>query len=346
MLSWLPSLAYPPAGDGYWSPITSTLNWCEEARSKPWAFTKHRNNHSQDYYATPYVAEIVNTLTNSFFVYLGAKGIYNTLKEGHEKIFLTTFCGYLLVGTGSIFFHMTLKYPWQLVDELSMIYTTCIMFYATFSHRQTTTYAAVLGVALLVLSVLITTYYHYLQDPTFHQISYAILTAVVLLRAMWVMEVNIRPSISAREKELRENGSMPPAERAELERQDKRDLKIVNDMWIMVYYGLGTFLGGFFIWNLDNIFCSSLISWRHQIGLPWGILLEGHGWWHVMTGIGAYFYITWGIWLRQCLNNKQDQCEMYWPSTFSFPVIRNIRSPSDRVSNGVAQNGAAVKKEL
>lgn len=109
MLSWLPSLAYPPAGDGYWSPITSTLNWCEEARSKPWAFTKHRNNHSQDYYATPYVAEIVNTLTNSFFVYLGAKGIYNTLKEGHEKIFLTTFCGYLLVGTGSIFFHMTLK---------------------------------------------------------------------------------------------------------------------------------------------------------------------------------------------------------------------------------------------
>lgn len=58
---------------------------------------------------TPYVAEIVNTFTNSFFLYLGAKGIYNTLKEGHEKIFLVTFCGYLLVGTGSIFFHMTLK---------------------------------------------------------------------------------------------------------------------------------------------------------------------------------------------------------------------------------------------
>jgi uncharacterized iron-regulated membrane protein len=66
-------------------------------------------NMFQDYYATPYVAEIVNTLTNGFFMYLGAKGIYNTLKEGHEKIFLVTFCGYLLVGIGSIFFHMTLK---------------------------------------------------------------------------------------------------------------------------------------------------------------------------------------------------------------------------------------------
>jgi dihydroceramidase len=165
-----------------------------------------------------------------------------------------------------------------------MIYTTCIMFYATFSHRQTTTYAVTLGVALLILSILITTYYHYLQDPTFHQISYAVLTAVVLLRAMWVMEVNIRPSISAREKQMRENGSMPPAEKAELERQDRRDLKIVNDMWTMIYYGLGTFLGGFFIWNLDNIFCSSLIGWRRQIGLPWGIFLEGHGWWYVFRG--------------------------------------------------------------
>lgn len=69
----------------------------------------YHSNRLQDYYATPYVAEIVNTLTNSFFMYLGVKGIYNTLKEGHEKIFLVTFCGYLLVGLGSIFFHMTLK---------------------------------------------------------------------------------------------------------------------------------------------------------------------------------------------------------------------------------------------
>lgn len=74
-----------------------------------YVFHNYYSNGLQDYYATPYVAEIVNTLTNGFFMYLGAKGIYNTLKEGHEKIFLVTFCGYLLVGIGSIFFHMTLK---------------------------------------------------------------------------------------------------------------------------------------------------------------------------------------------------------------------------------------------
>lgn len=32
MWSWLPSVPYPPSRDGYWSPVTSTLNWCEEVR--------------------------------------------------------------------------------------------------------------------------------------------------------------------------------------------------------------------------------------------------------------------------------------------------------------------------
>jgi hypothetical protein len=31
MYSYLPRLPYPEARDGYWSPVTSTLNWCEEA---------------------------------------------------------------------------------------------------------------------------------------------------------------------------------------------------------------------------------------------------------------------------------------------------------------------------
>jgi dihydroceramidase len=52
MPSWLPSIPYPPdREDGYWAPITSTIDWCEE-----------------NYYATPYSAEIVNTLTNLSFV--------------------------------------------------------------------------------------------------------------------------------------------------------------------------------------------------------------------------------------------------------------------------------------
>jgi hypothetical protein len=43
---------------------------------------------------------------------------------------------------------------------------------------------------------------------------------------------------------------------------------------------------------------------------------------HLMTGIGAYFYLTWGIWLRHCLNGKQDEYELVWPRVItSVPLI-------------------------
>ena len=170
MASVLPSIPYPAArNDGYWAPITSTLDWCEE-----------------NYYATRYSAEIVNSLTNLLFIYLAYRGISNCLQQNHERIFLLTFVGYLIVGSGSFAFHTTLKYPMQLVDELSMIYTTCLMFWATFEHKREQTFRTLLGFALAGLAIFITAYYHYLQDPTFHQNAYAILTAIVLLRSIWM----------------------------------------------------------------------------------------------------------------------------------------------------------------
>ena len=179
--------------------------------------------------------------------------------------------------------------PWQLVDELSMIYTTCIMFFATFAHGKSFQYAMVLSVFLVSLSAFITGYYHYLQDPSFHQNMYALLTAIVLLRSMYVMEVSIRPSWKAKEMMMKQghhaNGSMTDIlsdeEEAEQLKKDARDVKILKTMWTMVAYGLSVFLGGFAIWTLDNKLCSDLRQWRKEIGLPWGILLEGHGWWLV-----------------------------------------------------------------
>ena len=40
-----------------------------------------------------------------------------------------------------------------------------------------------------------------------------------------------------------------------------------------------------------------------------------------MTGTGAYFYVTWGIWLRHCLNGHQDEFRLVWPSIWSFPEV-------------------------
>ncbi|CAG7961899.1 unnamed protein product [Penicillium nalgiovense] len=305
----LPFFPYPPAKDGYWEPVTSTLNWCEE-----------------DYYATEYAAEIVNTLTNLLFMWLGVQGIRSCRRNGHDQIFTVALIGYLVVD------------PMQLVDELSMIYTTCLMAYASFSYSRSTTVRVCLGISLAGLAVFITLYYHYLQDPVFHQNAYALLTTVVVLRSMHTMEVTLRPKWrhSTEEDRLaRQKKGLPVPTKEHQHYENVRDQKTLKTMWFMVAYGLSMFLGGFFIWSLDNVFCSDIRRLRRSVGLPWGIFLEGHGWWHVMTGIGAYFYITWGIWLRHCLNNRQEEYHLRWAHFWQIPeVIRTSGGPSE---NGVSQ---------
>lgn len=147
-----------------------------------------------------------------------------------------------------------------------MIYTTCFMFYATFTHFRSGRFHPVLALSLVGLAAFITLYYHYLQNPVFHQNAYAILTATILLRSMWIMEKRLRPL--ARHDGLTENDAT-------------RVAFILSTMWTMIAYGLSAFLGGFAIWGLDNRYCASLIQWRRTVGLPWGVVLEGHGWWYV-----------------------------------------------------------------
>lgn len=166
----------------------------------------------------------------------------------------------------------------QLVDELSMIYTTCLMNYATFSYGKSRLYSTTLAIGLVSLSLFITLYYHYLQDPTFHQNAYAILTAIVLFRAMYIMEINIRPSFRSKEREAANSNPLSSAKGARKE-EDLRDEQILRTMWKMITFGLSIFLGGFAAWHLDNVHCSKLIGWRREIGMPLGFLLEGHGWW-------------------------------------------------------------------
>lgn len=150
-----------------------------------------------------------------------------------------------------------------------MIYTTCVMFYAIFSHGRATSTKTLVALLVVLLAVFITLYYHYLKNPLFHQNVFALLTAIVFFRSIYAMEVTLRPS--KRAKANRSSG--------EQVKEDQRDLAILRTMWQMIPVGLCSVALGFLIWNLDNAFCSTLRHWRREVGLPWGILLEGHGWW-------------------------------------------------------------------
>ena len=87
------------------------------------------------------------------------------------------------------------------------------------------------------------------------------------------MESVLRPSRRAK------RGDAALINDAEQARVNRRDEQILKTMWTMVACGLSGIAIGFLIWRLDTVFCGTLRRWRREVGLPWGILLEGHGWW-------------------------------------------------------------------
>ena len=97
------------------------------------------------------------------------------------------------------------------------------------------------------------------------------------------MEVNIRPSFREKYATVPRKKTVPGSiSKAQLLANEKRDKQIIKVMWVLVGWGLSIFLGGFAIWGLDRVFCSTIRKWRREVGLPWGLLLEGHGWWLVI----------------------------------------------------------------
>ena len=154
------------------------------------------------------------------------------------------------------------------------------MCYATFSWSRSLGFRVLLGTGLVLLAAFITAYYAYLGDPVFHQNAYAILTATVLLRAMYIMESRLRPFLVARALQRKSknqgNRGWDVVYRTTL---DDPERYVLKRMWTMIAVGLTIFLSGFAIWGLDNKYCQNLRTFRREIGLPWGILLEGHGWW-------------------------------------------------------------------
>ena len=173
-----------------------------------------------------------------------------------------------------------------------MIYTTCLMCYATFSYSRSAIFRALLGMTLLALALAISLYYHYLKDPVFHQNAYGILTAVVLIKMMHLMERTLRPKPTKSPTGTSGTRTFLNANEHQVnDRESARNREILMKMWELFAYGLSVFLIGFLMWNLDNRFCVLLRRWRHQLGLPWGLLLEGHGWWHAGTAYGAFCFL-------------------------------------------------------
>nr|CAB3219682.1 alkaline ceramidase 3-like [Phallusia mammillata] len=248
---------------GIWGPVTSTLDWCEE-----------------NYVVTPYIAEFWNTVSNVIMIFPPLVCAIYYWRKGVELRHVLTSLSLLAVGLGSWMFHMTLWYEMQLLDELPMIYGTCVFLYSLHHHdKPRKSRNLVYLVALCFCSVAVTVIYLMWKNPVFHQVCYALLVAALVYEA--IVAFRNYPAIQP-----------------------------------LVLMSVGFYAFGFFLWNVDNIFCSHLRKFRNKSHFDTGMVFQLHAWWHIFTGFATYLHVLFSCHAR--LLHLRTHCSIkrlggFWP---------------------------------
>ncbi|XP_030055921.1 alkaline ceramidase 3 [Microcaecilia unicolor] len=261
-----------PAADrpGYWGSPTSTLDWCEE-----------------NYAVTFYVAEFWNTVSNLIMILPPVCGAIQMIRDGLETRYLVAFLGLAAVGLGSWFFHMTLQYEMQLLDELPMIYTCCVFVYCLyecFKHRNSHNY--ILFFILVLFSLIVTIVYLRWKEPVFHQVMYGLLVSCLVLRSVYIVTW-VYPWLRG-----------------------------------LAYTSLGLFLMGFTLWNVDNFFCDTWRGARQKMPSALGAVTQFHAWWHILTGLGSYLHILFSLYTRTLYLKYRPRVKFLcgiWPVILAEP---------------------------
>lgn len=273
------AIPYPPEQPyGFWGPPTLTIDWCEE-----------------NYVILRYVAEAINTVTNAVFIAVAILSIILTRRNLLEKRFIFAAIGFMMVGIGLWWFHMTLRYEYQLLDELPMIYATCIPFWSVFSEFRTSRQSVLIAVAVAIGANTLTFIYLYLQDPTIHQVAYALLNFALIAKTITLTKTRVL---------------------------DPQARRIV---YTSMLSGLMIFGVGYGLWNMDIHLCSQARAKRREWGMPYGFVLEGHAWWHIFTGIGIYYFLMSQQYVRCLLQETKSFYSFEW--VWGWPVLRCTDKP-------------------
>lgn len=273
-----------------------------------------------------YICSFVLTVFFITLVALAGYALYNIYKHKHDTHFIFVALGFLTVGVGSWMFHMSLLYEYQLLDELPMIYATCVPYWIVFSHGRNQSGSRRVAAQITAAALILTAIYLHYRDPTIHQAAYGILNLIIIIKCYLLSKSECSDPI-ARKK-----------------------------ITLLGLSGIASFVVGWLLWNIDIHLCSFWRFTRREIGMPWGFFLEGHGWWHLLTGYGVYFCVVYleylGLYLKH--NGEEKFYELKWTfgilphldlkpgvifdkSSFSSPRAENaslnIETNDDRSNN-------------
>ncbi|KAJ3012472.1 Alkaline ceramidase 3 [Thoreauomyces humboldtii] len=258
--------------EGYWSPATASLDWCEE-----------------NYIVSSYLAEFWNAGTNLVFLLWPLLGIYSCAKTHAEPRFYLSYIALMLVGTGSFLFHGTLSHAAQLLDELPMLFSTCVFLYChiqMFSRESSP--KTILGLATVFTAS--TAAYLLLETPILFQTTFASLLVIQVGLAV----NNIRL----------------------ISRTRLHEAKILLGMIVLCVF---TMLLAFFLWTTDQTHCGAIQEHRNAIGYPLRVGLELHAWWHLLTGYSGYVSVVGCHFARLMATGRTDVEVTVWGGV--FPVL-------------------------
>ncbi|KAL1638103.1 hypothetical protein SLS58_008940 [Diplodia intermedia] len=145
-----------------------------------------------------------------------------------------------------------------------MILATALVLHRALSHGRSAAWTRNAGAGLAAGFVAFAAYHAWTDELLVHFLLFAGMTGAVGVRT--------RGLIGEREREF--GGA---------ETRRLRGLAWVGFVCSAVGYAL---------WNVDMHLCDPLRGVRRAVGLPAGLLLELHGWWHVLTAVGAYVFMA------------------------------------------------------
>lgn len=194
---------------GFWEPHTSSIDFCEE-----------------NYRFTPYVAELLNSLSSLPIAWAGVQAwlLMPSRYRGLPR-FRLCWLAFIAIGLGSALFHATLRRPAQALDEVPMVLANFVFVYCL--ARPQGWQASCLKCALVVAGLLLVVIYVVFEAYVVFFLSYGMV--VVYLIAESARHVFFLPASC--------NGPL------------------LRLLWQLA---LGLYGGGFGLWVTDNLLCSKL----------------------------------------------------------------------------------------
>lgn len=231
-----------------------------EATADPGSFCE------EDYAVTRYIAEFVNTLTNLAYVYFafrsphrpgGPRGAFPLGMDAPAA-------SLVLLGVFSFVFHATLHRETQFLDEMSMFLLGASLLQPLYTTGLATARGrAAVTTGLVAVVGAVSAAYHQTRVVELHWGAFFVMENLIWPRALWLVYRRPRPAAGS----------------------GGRGLKgLFWSATLVMALALG-------LWTVDLTWCPPLRALRARVGGLWSVLLELHGWWHVLTAVAAARYI-------------------------------------------------------